>query len=309
MRLVRFNRNVEPPGLARLGILVGADLVADLRAGYALYLHQQGDPHAREIAALRMPPAIAVFLQSGAVGRRALQQMTPWLTELAASRQDARGLGDEILFTPLAECRLHAPLRLTKLIVAYDNYRGRDVAAPSFVMKPSTAVVGPTRDITWPKGIPRLDCAAGLGVVIGTKCKDITESEAFDVIIGYTVVADVTARDFVGGGEAAKFTAGMFESFSPMGPWLISKGEVGDPMALQIELRVNGTRRQSFTTGEMLWPIPRLVAFLSKMTLEPGDVIWTGSALRSAGDSGLGAGDLVESSITGVGGLRNRVIG
>lgn len=308
MRLGRFNRNDEPPSLARLGVLIDSELVADIRASYATYLHKHGDPHGREIAALRMPPAIASFLQVGAVGQNALQLIFPWLREMARSSREARGPADEALFSSVSECRLHAPVRLTKLIAVYDNYRKDSGATPYFAMKPSTAVVGPTRDIMMPKDVRALTCAAGLAVVIGRRCKDITEAEAYDSIAGYTLITDVRVRELALHGEAAAFRAGMFESFAPSGPWLATKDEIDDPLRVRIEMRVNGTLHQSFTLADLTWGIPRLVAFLSRMTLEPGDVIWTGSAPLAESDPGIRPGDLVEASVDGIGHLRNRVV-
>ena len=105
MRWVRFNRTAEPPSLARLGIVLNGVSVGDLRAGYASMLHAQGDQHARDIAALRIPRAIAALLALGAGGVRVVTDVASWLAERLAAEPDARGPDGEPLFTPLAECR------------------------------------------------------------------------------------------------------------------------------------------------------------------------------------------------------------
>ena len=303
MRLVRFNHTVEAPTLARLGIVVSADRVADLRAAYALYLHENGDPQARDLARLRMPPAIAAFLQIGAPGRSALAALTPWLARLAESEPDAKGLDGEILFAGLGACRLHAPLRLTKLILAYQGPEER----PRFAMKPPGAVIGPTRDITWPRGIDALDASAGIAIAIGARCKDASESEAAQAIAGYTAMTDVTARDLADV-DPTNFAAGMFESFSPSGPALVSADEVSDAAGLSAELRVNGTLRRSLSIAEARWPAPRLIAFLSRMGLEPGDLVWVGPEPSRDAVSRIEVGDVVETAIHAIGTLRNRIV-
>ena len=308
MRLVRFNRNVEPPSLARLGVLITPDIVADLRGGYAAFLHRDGGPHAREISVLRMPSAIASFLQLGRVGQQALQAVLFWLAELATDDRDPRGPVDDILFTPLADCRRHAPLRLTKLVIAYDNHLNGTATGPSFTLKPPTSVVDGTHDIRCPGGVGALRCAPGLAIVIGRKCTNASEMEAIDAIAGYTAVNDVRVHEPSNDDDTSAFTSGMFESFAPMGPWLVTKYEIHDPMNLQIEMRVNGDLRHQFKTPQMRWPVSRLVAYLSRMMSEPGDVIWTESVAQAENDSGVRVDDVVETHFENIGDLRNRLV-
>src|SRR4051812_5492989 len=126
MKLMRYSRRHEPSALSRLGMLVGHDdIVADLRAGYALYLVDEvGHPKGRELAQLYMPAYIAQFLHSGEAGWRALGDAYSYLVELAETANDASGLGGERLFMPLSECRLYAPVRPAKLITIGRNYPG-----------------------------------------------------------------------------------------------------------------------------------------------------------------------------------------
>ena len=123
MRLVRYSRKHEPSTLARLGVLVGQDLVADLRAGYALYLVEEtGNSKGRELAALYMPPYLAQFLHAGEPAWLALADAYTYLAGLAQSVPATAGLSGEQLFMPLGECRLYVPVRPSKLIGVGRNY-------------------------------------------------------------------------------------------------------------------------------------------------------------------------------------------
>lgn len=306
MRWVRFNRTAEPPSLARLGVVLNGVTVGDLRAGYASMLDAQGDQHARDIAALRVPRVIAALLASGDGGLRVVTDVAGWLAERLAAEPGARGLDGEALFTPLAECRLHAPVRLTNLIVTHGNYASS--RAPSFSMKPSGSVVGPARDITCPGHVDALRCGTGIAIVMGTGCKGVTEERAGEVIAGYMVMTAVSIDRCEGDSEHSAFEAGMYESFAPSGPWLVTKDEVADVADLRIEMRVNGNVRQQRLAGEMTWSANRLVSVLSRMTLSPGDVIFTGGMEPSASSAVVRVGDVVEGTVDGLGAIRNRVV-
>jgi 2-keto-4-pentenoate hydratase/2-oxohepta-3-ene-1,7-dioic acid hydratase in catechol pathway len=131
------------------------------------------------------------------------------------------------------------------------------------------------------------------------------------------VVNDVSARDIVKieRKEGNQLLGKMFDTFAPMGPWLVTKDEIPDPMNLRIITRVNGEIRQNGNTRDMIWAIPKLIAYLSQMTLEPGDVILTGTpdgvAMgRKPGESSwyLHPGDLLESEVEQIGTLRNNIV-
>src|SRR5688572_2423339 len=163
MKLMRYSRRQEPSALSRLGMLVGHDVVADLRAGYALYLVDEvRHPKGRELAQLYMPAYIAQFLHSGEAGWRALGDAYTYLVELSESSPDATGLGGERLFMPLAECRLYAPVRPGKLITIGRNYPGYPEARgtgdlPVAYAKTLSSVTGPDRDILKPRVCRDLD--------------------------------------------------------------------------------------------------------------------------------------------------------
>lgn len=307
MRLVRFNRNVEAPVLARVGVVLPSEIVADLRAGYASFLHHFGDAGAIDVAAVRVPRSIGALLASATLDRPELGDVMRWLADHAATDRQARGLHGEELFTPLADCRLHAPIRLTNLIVAHDNYVSPSVT-PTFTMKPSTAVVGPARDIRRPQAVDQLQCEAGLAVVIGSACRDISETDAARAICGYFVMTNVFAIGAQAADAPSSFESGMYETFAPSGPWLVTTDEIAEAGKLNVEMRVNGDLRRQFSTAAMTWPIERLVAIVSRMSLHPGDVIWTGGVGPGQDEPGVRLADLVESSVERVGVIRNRVV-
>ncbi len=321
MRLVRYSRKPEPTVMARMGVLVGQDLVADLRAGYSLYLMEQvGNPKGRELAAIYMPPYIAQFLHVGEPAWLALADAYTYLASLAETSPDSTGLNGEPLFLPLSECRLYVPVRPSKLVAVARNYPeyprnpGRQAGKmPAGFMKTASSFTGAGRDIVRPMGVTELDCETELAVVIGRKCKNVREEDAYGVVAGYTIVNDVTARD-VGkiereGGQL--FLAKTYDTFCPMGPWLTTRDEIPDPMHLAIRTRVNGELRQNGNTKDMIRPIPKLIAYFSQITLMPGDVIATGSPGGGALANPawyLQAGDVIESEVEGIGVLKNAVV-
>ncbi len=320
MKLLRYSRKGQKAAQACLGVLVGNDMVADLRAGYARYLIEEiGNPKGRELANLFLPPYVAQFLHVGPPAWEALSEAYGWLSDLVKAEPNAAGLNSEDLFMPLSECRLYAPVRGSKIISVGRNYPGytkngrQGGKVPAGFIKVPSCIVGPGRDILKPVITKRLDCEAELAVVIGKKCKHVPEERAYDVIAGYTILNDVTARDIAdierdGGYPLLGKT---FDTFAPMGPYLVTKVEITDPMNLRIQTRVNGELRQDGNTSEMIHSIPKLVSYMSQMTLMPGDIISTGSP----GGGGLAnpawylnAGDVIECEIEKIGVLVNAVV-
>jgi len=320
VKLMRYSRKNEPAALARMGILVGDELVADLRAGYALYLlDERGNAKAEELAAIFMPPYVTQFLYLGEPGWEALADAYGWMAQLALSDTQARGSRGEELFTPLSECRLYAPVRPGKMIAVGRNYaeytrqEGKQAGTlPSAFVKLASAIVGPGRDILKPAGVEDLDCETELAIVIGRKSKHVTPEKAFEAIAGYTILNDVTARDVSkrerAGGQV--LLGKCLDTFAPLGPWLVTRDEIPEPMRLDIRTRVNGELRQEGSTAGMLHSVAELVSYLSQITLMPGDVIATGSPgpLVSSANRPLVAGDLIEAEVEGIGVLRNAVV-
>lgn len=320
MRILRFNMQSEAVSAARTGVLLEGGMIGDLRAGYASCLAQvSGDFHAKEIAAMRLPPNINDILNFGGVTHAVIAETAAWLTGRLEKNPEAKGLAGEPLFSPLATSRLHAPIRPSKLISVNQGHRLRAAPltsgkgrVPACTIKTVNTIIGPQREITRPAGNSGLDYETKLVIVIGKKCKNVTEDQAWDVVFGYQVANDIVALDVMGAEAAVGgyLLSGLFDSFCPMGPWVVTRDEVPDPAALKIRTAVNGEAVQEGSVGDMDWTIPELIAYISRMTLEPGDMIMTG--IRTAGGGArrrmLNPGDLVVSEIAGLGELRNKVL-
>ena len=149
---------------------------------------------------------------------------------------------------------------------------------PILFMKATSAVVGPNDDVEIPRGSKKADWEVELGVVIGTRAKYVSEANALNHVAGYCVVNDVSERAFQSerGGQWTKGKS--HDTFGPTGPWLVTHDEVADPQNLALWLDVDGVRRQTGNTNTMIFGVAHLVSYISQfMTLEPGDVIATGT--------------------------------
>ncbi|MET8521148.1 fumarylacetoacetate hydrolase family protein [Nocardioides sp. NPDC004968] len=185
---------------------------------------------------------------------------------------------------------------------------------PVVFLKPSTSVVGPHDAIELPPGSTTTDYEVELGVVIGrrlSRCRD--PRQALAAVGGYLTADDVSERARIAAGPTwAKGKCA--DTFTPIGPWLVTPDAVGDPQALGLELWVDGERRQRGTTARMAYGVGELLAFLSTlMTLEPGDLVLTGTpggvaALRPEPRPFLREGHVVEAEVTGLGRQRTRVV-
>ena len=206
----------------------------------------------------------------------------------------------------LRDVHLLAPCTPSKVVCLGLNYRPhanevkKDLPkSPLLFIKPSTAVIGPEDDIVFPANYSRVDYEAELAVVIGKKAKLVTEDKYKEYVLGYTCFNDVTERDQQKA-DGQYTRAKGYDSFAPLGPW-IDTDVIG--INLQVELFLNGERKQSGNTSELLFKIPHLVSFISGiMTLLPGDVIATGTP---AGISPMKPGDIVEVTIEKIGTLKN----
>lgn len=183
---------------------------------------------------------------------------------------------------------------------------------PVIYMKPRTSLCGPFDDISCPKSVTQLDYEGELAVVIGKGCRNVPEEAALDSVAGYFVINDVSARDvqFI---DKQYTRAKGFDTFGPCGPWLTTKDEIPDPCDLRLTTRVNGEVRQDSSTKNLVLKIDRIIHSLSKvMTLEPGDIISTGTPSGtvlslSSHVKYLQHGDVVEVEIEKLGMIKNRV--
>jgi 2-keto-4-pentenoate hydratase/2-oxohepta-3-ene-1,7-dioic acid hydratase in catechol pathway len=210
---------------------------------------------------------------------------------------------------PLKQIVPLVPVTPSKVIGVGLNYRDHAVelglaipAEPAFFLKPVSAIIGPDDPIVYPRQSHRVDYEGELAVVISRRCRNVPATRARQYILGYSCLNDVTARDLQskdGRGVPAK----AFDTFCPIGPCIATDV---DPDAVRIETWVNGERRQSSTTKELIFSVEEVVARLSEvMTLVPGDVIATGTP---PGVGPLQPGDHVEVRIDGIGTLKNPVV-
>ncbi len=178
---------------------------------------------------------------------------------------------------------------------------------PVLFLKPPSAIIGPNSEIIIPEMSKRVEHEVELGVIIGKRAKNVSVVKAREHIYGYTVFLDITARDLQN--EAKKkglpwSVSKGFDTFAPVGPRIALSDEL-DPENLDIWLKVNGNLRQKGNTRHMIFKIPQLIAYISRiMTLEPGDIIATGTP------SGVGVikeGDIIEAYIDGIGTLVEKV--
>ena len=182
-----------------------------------------------------------------------------------------------------------------------------------FFAKFRNALVGPSSPIVLPRVSREIDYEGELAVVIGKPCKDVSVSVALEYVAGYSVFNDVSARDLQI--QTSQFTAGKaLDTFAPMGPGIVLTSDIPDPQTLLLTTRVNGQVVQHASTATIIFSVARVIAFLSSlMTLEPGDIIATGTpsgvGFKRTPPLFLQDGDVVEVEIEGIGQLRNPVVG
>lgn len=212
--------------------------------------------------------------------------------------------------TPLASLKLLAPAQPSKILCVGRNFveHAKEHAAevpkvPLIFMKPPSAIINPGDTILLPPQSQQIEHEAELVVVIGRRGRNVTAEEAQDYIFGYTVGNDVTARDLQKS-DGQWTRAKGFDTFCPFGPWIDTGFDASDAL---VTCKVSGQPRQMASTRDMVFNVNTLIAFISSvMTLEPGDLIFTGTP---AGVGPLKPGDVVEVEIEGLGKLSNPVAG
>lgn len=246
--------------------------------------------------------------------------MLPVVEQIVESADDGREL------IPVGDVRLGPPvLRPSKIVeVGFNTWsllrtsNTVPFTAPALYAKAPSAVTGPYDPIARPLETKKLDYEIELAVVIGRRCRAVSQDEAPDYIAGFTVANDVTARDMqFGEGEGGRYHrqnyhSKSFDTFCPLGPCLVTGQDAPAPGEVSIRTYVNGDLRQEGSTAELVWPVPALIAFISAgMTLEVGDVILTGSPAGSGylmdPQVFLSAGDVVTGVVEGVGQIENVV--
>lgn len=267
------------------------------------------------------PRSLQEILEQGAAGLETIRH-------LAAVTQPT---------VPIESVTLMAPLpRPGKLLALAGNYaehireaslkRGfaiglsdapRQTTTPRPFLMPSSVVCGPGDTIPWPLYSKEIDYELELAVVIGKTARNVEAADALDCVAGYTIANDVSARSVTfkesrgprPWDEFYDWLNGKWaDGFCPMGPYLVTKDEIADVQNLKMTLKVNGQVRQDANTSQMIYPVADIVSFLSHlMTLEPGDIISTGtpSGVAAATGNFLQAGDEIECAIENLGTLTN----
>jgi 2-keto-4-pentenoate hydratase/2-oxohepta-3-ene-1,7-dioic acid hydratase in catechol pathway len=173
-------------------------------------------------------------------------------------------------------------------------------------LKAVGSLAGPHDDVRYPAVSNQVHPEVELGVVIGRRARRLTEESAMDAVAGYVVFNDISARDVAEGDNRRMDRGKGFDTFSVVGPWFVTADEVADPHRLAIRFWVNGELRQDGSTAEMYNPIPAQLAWLtSALTLEPGDVLSTGTP---PGVRGIAPGDKIRGEIEGLGTIENAVV-
>lgn len=294
MRFVTFSTGSDPD--PRIGVVID-DQVKDLKAALA--------------AVVDVPDRLIDYIAAGSPLHDRVQAESQRLH----AAPSAGGLQDVTLY---------APLRPGKVIGVGLNYvehveessRSLDTdkelpTRPVLFSKPGTAVVGPEAPIRHNGQLTQqLDWECELAVVIGSAALGVSEADALNHVFGYSIINDISARDQRRSGQWF-FSKGQ-DSYAPFGPMIVTTDEIPDPHTLQLSLTVNGDQRQNGNSRHMLFKIPTLIADISSgVTLEPGDVIATGSpqGVGAAMDppTFLQPGDVVECTIERIGTLRNPV--
>lgn len=257
-----------------------------------------------------MPASMEELIAAGEAG---LQQIESVLS--GASDTDKFPLLDEesLDYLPVVS----AP---EKIVCVGLNYRRHAEEAgvavpdvPVYFPKYANSLVGHGVDVTLPEGAVENDYEVELAVIIGKRAKHVTVDEALDAVFGYSIGNDLSVREFQR--RANQWMYGKaIDDFLPLGPWLVTADEVGDPQNLELRCTVNGELRQNSNTGDMVFSVAEIISDLSQiMTLQPGDVILTGTpegvAMGMESKPWLKPGDTVVCEIERLGTLVNRMVG
>jgi len=331
MKLASFrNRSAE----TRIGALIDDQLV-DLTAAFERYLVDEcgvGSDRAVEVAAVRMPTSMLDLIRREGEGSADLATIYSFACDRGPERLTPFSpRGDRVVYG-LDEVTLLTPIPQVYRIFNIGNNSAvfsRTIAtsAPEenytcMFKKTPRSVVGPGDDILWPITGNEVVTELELGVVIGKKCKGVTQEDAMDCIFGYVVAQDLAVLDVLtnanwGPGEVglpATYYMDLCktpDTFQPIGPFLVTRDEVADCQSLDMELRVNGKCTIKGSTSGMRVPIRRQIEFLSAdMTFLPGDLIVSGAMGTDEYPpiAPLAIGDALEAEIAGLGVLKNRVV-
>lgn len=295
----------------RIGAEIDGQLL-DLSAGYAAWIAAHGP---RQGGLRTIPADMLSFIRLGKLAMEAARE-----TILYFRKRPAVPVGAEIVYS-FEAVKLLAPIpRPGKILCSGINYRGQQEESseemppsdPFFFSKVPSTVIGPGEAIIKPKLTEQLDFEVELAVVIGKRLKAVPEEQVMNGIFGYTILHDVSARD-IQFREKQLTLAKNFDTFCPLGPCIVTADELPDAGALKLRSMLNGQVMQEATTADWLFPLPRLISFLSTiMTLEPGDVVSTGTppgvGVFRKPPVFMNPGDVAVLEIEGIGRLENSIV-
>ncbi len=310
----------------RLGFWIGADDVVDANYAYARMLKDQGEDFPERFADAFVPSKMISFLQGGKKSMTAARDALKYSQDYGLQKIEGPN-GEETLFQ-FTKLKIKAPIpRPGKIIHTAGNFReharegsdsGWEFPMPHWIsfLKSPTTVIGHEGQVVHPKYTKMLDHEIELAIVIGKRSKHLTKEQASDAIAGYTIFNDITARDI----QREEMKSGLLnfgknlDTFGLFGPCFVPKEDIGDVQNLKIECRVNGDPRQVSNTNHLSVSVPEIVEHYSWVTLEPGDIVTTGTvsgvaAFRKEPEKFfLKPGDTLESEIENIGVLRNYVV-
>ena len=310
MKLVTYGYRGE----VRSGVVVD-DWVVDLGRAYE-YIHKSSSSAKRD-AELLLPPDLKQILRGGESSLAAAHEVVAaGHEELAHFHGEWEGGGRAVRLTDV--CLWPPILEPDKVVCLGRNYRahaeeaGQSVPeAPELFSKYKNSLIGHGWPIVLPPISSEVDYEAELAVVIGRRARNIAQEDALSCVAGYTIMHDVSARDYQL--RTSQWLAGKsMDTFGPIGPWIVTADEITDPQDLQIRLNIGGEVLQDASTSTMVYPVKQAIAFISSvMTLEPGDIISTGTpegvGMARTPPRYLRAGDTVDISIDKIGTLSNPV--
>ena len=306
-------------GVRRVGVHKDGKII-DVQAALAARLDEGGEGHPWELAKALVPDDLRGLIERGEPAVAQVRSAVQYALERSGDG------GDPVqsrLVYGFSEVGVHAPILNPEKIIAVGlNYMDHAKESgmeppknPIFFSKYPSSIVGPGAAVVLPPSsvTSKVDYEVELAVVIGRAAKNVPEEEAMEYVFGYTIMNDVSARDLqFEDGQWVKGKA--LDTFAPLGPWVVTKDEIADPHDLRIVLALNGEVMQDSNTRNLIFKIPKLIAYFSRLfTLRPGDIISTGTppgvGMARKPPRYLKPGDTMVAEIQGIGALENPVIG
>jgi acylpyruvate hydrolase len=327
MKLAIFETLPDDPIGPRLGIVLENGSVADLNLAFTIVEAGRRDPGAMALRTKWARDGVLGFLRAEPASTEAANRILEFLAEQKDQGAALKGAKGTAAVHPADSVRFHAPIPKPGKFIAigfnFDDHVNENPAAPrsrfpmGFIQVPSI-ITGHEAPVAYPPDTKELDYEVEVAIVIGKGGKNIPPERAMEHVAGYTIFNDLSARDL----QRSEMKFGMLfmgknlDGFAPMGPYLVTADEIPDPQNLDLECWVNDEPepRQRGNTQNMIFKIPELIAHWSKMTLETGDIISTGTPSGVATfrepreDYYLKPGDTVRCAVSGLGELRNTIV-